>query len=424
MRLKSYFAESVDQALSRASRELGPDAMLVYSREAHAEARYLGSYEVVFTVPASKPQNPTEAAPAISGPSPEALFKAMARNADDFAETSAGRASSSPTTALKANEDLSVEKLSVELAVMRRQMERMMTALSRGTNPSSAGEWKSGLMAGLDPLLQAGVSDELVERIANHLSEQQQTLQTPGEGDLTDSQALRRELGAMFSVDARLGVEDAATKIVAVVGPPGSGKTLTLVKLAVAYGLKGRKPVQLISMDTWRVGGAEQLRSFAAILGVGFQALETTGALAQALEEHRHKDLILIDTPGLSGKDLDASDELASFLRSRADVDTHLTLTPSMKSADLRVAVDRYERFRPTKLLLTKVDETNSLGTGLNEAARTGKPISFLTKGQAIPEDLEEATKDRILDLVLGSRFDSSDWDRGLTPAERRAAAA
>ena len=160
-------------------------------------------------------------------------------------------------------------------------------------------------------------------------------------------------------------------------------------------------------MDTCRVGGADQLRSYAAILGVGFQAIETPGALAQAIEEHRHKDLVLIDTPGLSEKDLDAADELAAFLRLRSDIDTHLTLTASMKTADLTHAVDRYERFRPAKLLFTKMDETGSLGTILNEAVRTAKPVSFLTGGQRIPEDLEEASKDRILDLILGSRLDA-----------------
>ena len=189
-------------------------------------------------------------------------------------------------------------------------------------------------------------------------------------------------------------------------------------------------------MDTCRVGGADQLRSYAAILGVGFQALETAGSLAQALEEHRYKDLILIDTPGLSERDLSTADDLAAFLRSRKDVDTHLTLTPSMKSADLRRVVDRYEIFRPSKLLFTKVDETSSHGVILNEAIRTQKPVSYLAGGQRIPEDLEAATRERLLNLVLESHFetaDESDWEQGSPapvermrkhPAERQAAAA
>jgi flagellar biosynthesis protein FlhF len=156
-----------------------------------------------------------------------------------------------------------------------------------------------------------------------------------------------------------------------------------------------------LSIDCYRIAAAEQLRSYGAILGVGFQAHETTLALAQALEEHRHKDLILIDTPGYGPKDMDAAEDLARLLASRPDVDTHLVLTASMKSADLKRVVDRFEVFRPRKLLFTKLDETETFGPILNEAVRTGKPVSFLSAGQQIPDDLEPATPDRILELAL-----------------------
>jgi flagellar biosynthesis protein FlhF len=160
------------------------------------------------------------------------------------------------------------------------------------------------------------------------------------------------------------------------------------------------RPVHIISMDSYRVAASEQLRSYAAIMGVAFQALETTGALAQALEEHSNKDLVLIDTPGFGPRDFDAAEELARFLASRPDIDTHLVLTASMRSADLSRVVDRYEVFRPAKLLFAKLDETGTFGPILNQVVRTGKPVSFLAAGQQIPEDLEPATKERVLDLL------------------------
>ncbi len=86
----------------------------------------------------------------------------------------------------------------------------------------------------------------------------------------------------------------------ALVGPPGAGKTTTLVKLAAHYGLASRKPAQILSADVLRIGAAEQFRSLASILGIGCSMAETAGALMQMLEEHRSKELMFIDTPGLS----------------------------------------------------------------------------------------------------------------------------
>jgi flagellar biosynthesis protein FlhF len=174
-----------------------------------------------------------------------------------------------------------------------------------------------------------------------------------------------------------------------------------LVKLAVSYGLAARKPVLLLSVDTHRVAAADQLRSYAAILGVGFQLLETVSSLAQAIEENRGKELIFLDTPGLSYGDLEDSESLAHFLATRADIDTHLVLPASMKAADLSRMVDAFEILRPRHLLFTKLDETGSYGPILSEAARSGKPLSFFTAGQRIPEDLEAASPERVLDLVF-----------------------
>ncbi len=143
--------------------------------------------------------------------------------------------------------------------------------------------------------------------------------------------------------------------------------------------------------------------------------LETTAALAQAIEENRSKDLILIDTPGLGRPDMDAAAGLARMLATRTDIDTHLVLPASMKPADLARAVDAYEMFGAHKLLFTKLDETGSFGPIFNEAARTGKALSFFTAGQRVPEDLEAATRRKLVELMLTGA--------GSQPAEGRTAA-
>jgi len=201
-------------------------------------------------------------------------------------------------------------------------------------------------------------------------------------------------------VDNRLGRSEEGPRIVMLVGPSGAGKTATLVKLAVREGLERRKPVQLLSVDNYRVGGAEQLRHYATILGVPFQALETAQGLDLALQESRRKELVLIDTPGYGAGEIEEARELARFVSSRGDIDCHLVLTASMRSADLWRVAERFERFRPQKLLFTRLDETDAYGPLWSLALRLRRPVSFLCAGQRIPEDLEPASQQRLLEML------------------------
>ena len=143
--------------------------------------------------------------------------------------------------------------------------------------------------------------------------------------------------------DAPLGEAEKERAVVALVGPPGAVKPTTLVKLAARYGLESRRPAQILTADVFRIGAANQLRSLAAILGIGCDVAETTGALAQMLEEYRSKDLIFIDTPGLSPADMADGADLANLIAEYPGIDTHLVV-PSLPPAS------RYEPDDPTLL--------------------------------------------------------------------------
>jgi flagellar biosynthesis protein FlhF len=355
MRIKSFYASTVEGAVTLARREMGADAMLVESRKAPLEARHLGEYEVVCAwVPEAETAQPQ---PKADTGAPDA-------------------------------------RLAHEMAEMRRQLDVMGKTITRsawnGTRWPSASpempEWHARLMAtDMDAELVHQILDAAERRAAPELSGL--------EG------AVRAEIAQRILVNSTLAAAN-GPHVVALAGPPGAGKTTMLAKLAVILGLAERRPFTLVSMDDFRVAGADQLRSYATILGAGFQALDRVGALAQALDEHRGKRLVLIDTPGYSPRDMDRAADLAGFLSTRPDIATHLVLTASMKSADLTHVAERFEIFRPSGLLFTRLDETACFGTAFSLSVRLGKPVSFLGTGQEIPEDVAPATKERILSLL------------------------
>lgn len=336
MRLKSYFAGTVESAMALASQELGPEAMLVHSRRASGDGRRLGEYEVVF-------------ADGVDGEGPALT----------------GRTELARTP----------EQLSDELSELRRQIERMSANFVRSSF-AGPGRLNDGAAQALSLLLDAGVGAEIAEELAG----------TELEG------GWRQAAEQRIRFDATLGRPGKSRRIVALVGPPGGGKTTTLVKLAARYAVGGRKPGLFLSADSFRIAASDQLRSYATILGVGFQAAETAEALGLALDEHRHKELIFIDTPGLSMRDMGEGTSLAALIAGHAEIDVHLVAPASMRSADLARAIDRYGIFHPHKLLFTKLDETEYGGVLLNEAVRTRLPLSFVATGQEVPEDFEAAT--------------------------------
>lgn len=267
------------------------------------------------------------------------------------------------------------DSLAQDVAELRREMERMAQALRGGRTPTPE-ETSSHLYNLL-------VENELDRGLAKKVAE-------------------GAALEDLFEVDSVLGRKGATRGVVALIGPPGVGKTTTLAKLAARFGLTSRKPAYILSADVYRIAAAEQLRSLSAILGIGFDIVETPVALAQALEEHRAKDWVFIDTPGLATNEMEDGADLAKLIATHPEIDTHLVLSASMKPADLARVIDRYQIFQPKKLLFTRLDETDRYGALVSEAARRSLPISFLATGQLIPDDLEPAVKESIANKVRG----------------------
>jgi flagellar biosynthesis protein FlhF len=370
MRIKSYFAESVEEAMDRARLELGPEAMLMNSKDTDLEFRHLGRYEVVFGLA--------------------------------FAEI--GPAVPQNTLALPAP-DGRPDTLAQEIADLRRQIDTVKRSMSRQTfqmrwtAPGAAPELGDLYMRLLSAEFSDECAHELVQAVDNRVNNGR-SMNVAIAPDALES-AIASELESRFETSPGLGVAGAERRVTALVGPPGAGKTSTIVKLALKYGLTSKRPLQILSTDTCRVFASEQLRAYAAIIGIAFQTVETMAGLAQALEEASSKDLVLIDTPGFGPADTDEAAELALFLSRHRLIEVQLVMPATLRAAALSRITERFSMFQPARLLFTNVDDGGACGGILEQAIRTRLPLSYFGCGQQIPEDLMEASKDRLIRKVF-----------------------
>jgi len=368
MRIKSFFAASVEAAIEDARRELGPEAMLIQSRVAPADARSLGEYEVVCALlPAD----------------------AEARNANTRST------SSRPVKTDAGGADLS--RLTVEIDSLRSTVERLQSTVVRSQRIASP--FATG--SALHPLWKALLDAEVEPDLARDLMEGALAGEDGREVTSEEATALvSRRIEDIVQADGCFASAGETVRAVALVGPPGAGKTACIARIAARYGVAVGRTTQIIALDDRRVAASEQLRAYAAILGVGFRALEDASQLDRALEDCRWKDLVLIDTPGFSASEEDSCRALANELVSRDSIQTHLALPCSMRAADLRRVCDFYAPFQAQRMIFTRLDETRAYGIILNESARTDTPVSFLTTGQLIPDDIEVADGRRIARLL------------------------
>jgi flagellar biosynthesis protein FlhF len=387
MRLKSYFTPTVEAAVRMARAELGENAMLVQSRKASAEAQHLGTYEVVFALEEGAALRP--ASERLAGP-----------------------------------RDLPavIEILSRQMTHLRRQVERLADTLNNPAACAVTGSQRTASPA-VEELCRELVRADLAPELARRLAERA----AGDEAGPPSRQALAKALEAVVKLSPQLGAPRTGAdraRVAAVVGPAGAGKTTMMMKLAARYGLEARRSCQLLSADTSRIGAAEQLRCYAAILGVGCEIHETVRALEHGIEEYRRKHLILIDTPGFGGHDLGPGRELAEFLASQPEVDVHLVLPATARAADLQRMLERFSAFEPDKLIFTRLDECTTAGGMLTVAAEAGLPISFLSDGQTIPDDFTEASALRLAEALPGPDPGvwSGEWAAGPAGAARAAA--
>lgn len=189
--------------------------------------------------------------------------------------------------------------------------------------------------------------------------------------------------------------------IAAFIGTTGVGKTTTIAKLAAMLMLEKTKKVGLISIDAYRIGAMEQLKTYANILGVPcFQAFKTKDLLF-ALRRMEGRDIVLIDTAGQSQYDMSRIEELRRLIPNDLDISTHLLLSISTTESEMNKAAVNFSPLKYQSYIFTKRDEAQKSGSILNQIIKLNLPISYITTGQNVPEDIEQADKGKILQSIV-----------------------
>ena len=248
-------------------------------------------------------------------------------------------------------------------------------------------------------LIQSEVSQKLATRLARQAAALARSRDIGDDDALQD--VLRQAIAHMVPVAGGIQLSQPGPHRVAVVGPAGGGKTTTLAKLAAQFKLRHKKQVAIVSLDMHRLGTNDQLRKYAEIIDVPLHAAQTVEGVRELLRQLDSVDLLLIDTHGVSAQDRGRFARLAAVLRAARPDEVHLVLPASMATAVQTRMAERFGPLGVSRVVLTQLDEAVGLGVVLNTIDTLQWGLSYLTTGEAVPNNIEEACAERIAALCF-----------------------
>ena len=246
--------------------------------------------------------------------------------------------------------------------------------------------------------MDRGIASELVDEIKR----------IPASEDLVANSDFKPHLCAMLEdmgvwADKNVFAKG-RPKFVVLIGTTGVGKTTTIAKLAAVQKNRRKKQVAIITIDNYGIAANEPLKSYARIIGIPLAAVVNPAELEQAINKFKDKDLTFIDTPGLNPSNQDQLLELKNYFAKLPGLQKHLVVSASIKEKDLIAISDLLKDFGLQCFLFTKLDESSTFGNLINLLLHTNIPVSFLSRGRKVPEDIEEGSVQKLVDLLLSTK--------------------
>jgi len=370
MRTKTYRAGTMREALAQVRRDLGGGAVILGTREVRRRRLFgLGTREVVEVT----------ASDGSAGVVPVVMPAAAAAE---------GPRGTTPALHAQFGEQLSRLHTMVEGLSRSGRLDHLLPDLPGELVPTYA------------RLLEADVPEVLARRLVRHVADRLE----PGQVHRAElvREALRDAVESCVPVAPPIAAVPGTRRVVALVGPTGVGKTTTVAKLAANFKLAHGLRPGLVTVDTYRIAAVEQLRTYAEIIDLPLAVANAPGEMRRAIDELGDVDIVLIDTAGRSPRDEVKIRELADFLAEARPDEVHLVLSAVAGERSLRAAVERFAVVHADRLILTKLDEADGLGGVLAVLGQADRPVSYLTTGQAVPDDIEPADRARLARLILG----------------------
>lgn len=383
MRIKGYFAPDMRQALRMIREEMGPEAVILshHQRTGGVEVTAAVDYDHGWLQTTPKEGSASKARVLAHRALNENPPQGIAAETTPAPDASLG-ASRSATHGNGGGAALAA--MSQEIKALRSLLEHQLSGIAWG----ELGRRHPLRATLLRRLLELGLSHRVAQELIKSL---------PAMADLHS--AWRMVLGILAH---RLAASQdeilTGGGIVALLGPTGVGKTTTIAKLAARFALRyGPKWVALITTDSYRVGAHEQLQTFGRIMDVPVRVANCPAALRRALEAFSQRRLVLIDTAGISQRDIRFSEQVGLIRSGAPAVKGYLVLSATTQTLGLEQAVAAFRGAKVDGCVITKLDEATSLGSVLSAAAQHRIPLTYVSHGQRVPEDLELAKPHRLV---------------------------
>lgn len=381
MIIKRYIVKNMSEAMTRIGYELGKDAIIISQRKVRKPG-FLGLFqkkvmEVTAAVDNSKKEKEDEGSP---NNNLELIKKLMEKKEETKQNENCENTIKNKNLNREYKEDKSKEELLKEMQEMKKMMNEIK---SMSLNPTKE-------KGKLETILE---NNDVNEKTLNNVLIRINSMNN----GLDDLEKGKIAISEMIPV-SRVSLDG----VIVFVGPTGVGKTTTIAKLAGNLALIQKKKVGLITIDTYRIGAVEQLKTYADIMNIPFKVVLSIKEMEETIKLMGECDTILVDTTGRSSKNAMQISELRAFIDKIYTENIHLVISSTTKNRDIDTIVEGYKILGYNNVIITKLDETTTYGSILNILQSAERPISFVTTGQNVPDDIKRITGDEIANLILG----------------------